>query len=86
MSTLSSRIRALTERSRYLHKPDEKEADGPMVKAQLHRIGHAVEMLQDAVAHDDQLPAWVLHHITVAQENLEQVVGYLEPKHHSGEE
>lgn len=73
----------ITERTKYLHKPVEKQVEGPMALSQLHRIEHMSAMLQKMISEQDELPAWVQQHITVAQENLEQVVGYIEPKHHA---
>ena len=68
--------------TRYLHDPSGPNPDGVMAKSQLHVIcevaGHLNKMIIDA----DELPGWVHSHITVAQENLEQVMSYMEPRFH----
>lgn len=82
MITLKRISTRLQERTKYLHHGDS-EPEGEMVKSQLQRICKLADMLDGLLVDDDQLPSWVQQHIAVAQENLEQVASYIEPKSRS---
>lgn len=69
----------------FLHGYEEEhpsDEEGRMAKYQLHRIKQMSYMLCDMLEAGDQLPAWVQDHISVAHENIGQVLSYMEPKYH----
>jgi len=71
----------LSERTKFLHDPSgAPEDEGEMAKKLLSRIQTMSQMLSEMLVAEDQLPGWVQSHITVAHENLAQVMSYMEPK------
>jgi len=61
---------------------EPSDEEGQMSKYQLHRIKQMSYILCDMLEAGDQLPAWVQDHISVAHENISQVLSYMEPKYH----
>lgn len=79
--SVQDRMARLLERTKFLHDPDgSPEDEGEMAQNLLSRIQTMSEMLSGMMVADDQLPGWVQSHITVAHENLAQVMSYMEPK------
>lgn len=58
------------------------EREVSMSMSQLHRICDMADMLKKVAGKEKKIPAWVQSHLAVAHENLSQVFGYMEPKHH----
>lgn len=71
----------IAEQTRFLHNPEAKtDPDGRMSKSQLSHISTIAGQLDKIMDMDDELPGWVTQHISVAQENLEQVLSYIQPR------
>lgn len=58
------------------------EREVKMSVSQLHGICDMADKLKGAAGKEKMIPAWVQNHLAVAHENLSQVFGYMEPKHH----
>lgn len=74
-------LEKIADKTRYLHDPtDDSDPDGYMTKSQLSHISDIAGTLDKLMSGDDELPGWVTQHISVAQENLEQVLSYIKPR------
>lgn len=85
MNTRRKFIKEDHDSNYFLHGYEENEdfdAEGEMAKSQLHRVKEIVDILDQVIEDNDQLPAWVQSHIAIAYENLNQVMSYIEPKIH----
>lgn len=81
MASVASKMQRLLERTKFLHSPDgSPENEGEMAKAQLENIADLAKRLDVILIDADQLPAWVQDYITSAEEALESVASYIEPK------
>lgn len=81
ISAFSDELIKIADKTRYLHDPsDRSDPDGQMTKSQLSHISDIARRLDGMMAGDDELPGWVPQHISVAQENLEQVLSYISPR------
>lgn len=81
LASFFDELEKVADRTRYLHDPtDKSDPDGDMTKSQLSHIGDVAKRLDSMMVGDDELPGWVTQHISVAQENLEQVLSYISPR------
>mgnify|MGYP006290812891 CR=1 FL=1 len=81
IKTRMTELLSLSERTKFLHSPDgSPENEGEMAKAQLENIAAIAKRLNAILIDEDQLPAWVQDYITSAEEALESVASYIEPK------
>lgn len=85
LTRLDALLEKIAEQTRYLHDPsDRSEPDGHMTKSQLMHVSDMAKHLDSMMSGDDELPGWVTQHISVAQENLEQVLSYIQPRNKGG--
>lgn len=86
---LKETIRALLEHehTEFLHSPDPMEdQEGEMAKGRLAKMAEMASKIEAALDDDDQLPAWVQDHLTVAYEKMSDAYSYLSTKFDMGEE
>ena len=70
----------------FLHGSDEghpHDDEGYMVKSRMAFMKKMAKDVCGLLDSEDQLPAWVQDHVSVAHENLQQVHGYLTGKQHA---
>ena len=86
---LKETIRALLEHehTEFLHSPDPMEdQEGEMAKGRLAKMAEMASKIEAALDDNDQLPAWVQDHLTVAYEKMSDAYSYLSTKFDMGEE
>ncbi len=57
---------------------DKPDNEGRMSKATLRRASEDAELINSMIREQEQLPAWVQEHISLAAENLQSVKQYMQ--------
>lgn len=73
------------EHTEFLHDPDPMyDHEGQMAKSRIREMISMLSKLDGALHDEDQLPAWVQDHMTVAYEKVHDAFSYMSTKFDGG--